>query len=166
MKKSCVYLGILGILGSPFLLATPEAKASQSGWIQIEKIAYDFQDIVRVELQGVVTESTDPSHKGKLMPFTQSLHFSGGFSKPLQKAFPTIPEVRAWALNTPCSEVHEIMLNPHRESGNRASQKLQSKMSPFSVTLIGVRAETKGAPVSELVFCKKFEATGQNQAPR
>jgi len=166
MKSSHVCFGVLAILGVSFLISGTQAKASPAGWIQIEKIAYNFQDIVRVELQGVVTESTDPAHKGKLMPFTQSLHFSGGFSRPLQKAFPAIPDVRVWALEAPCGEVHEITLNPHRESGNRASQKLQSKMSPFSITLTGVRAETKGTPVSEMVFCKKFEATGQTPSAR
>jgi len=135
MKSSHVCFGVLAILGVSFLISGTQAKASPAGWIQIEKIAYNFQDIVRVELQGVVT-------------------------------FPAIPDVRVWALEAPCGEVHEITLNPHRESGNRASQKLQSKMSPFSITLTGVRAETKGTPVSEMVFCKKFEATGQTPSAR
>ncbi|MBU6152734.1 MAG: hypothetical protein KGP28_00400 [Bdellovibrionales bacterium] len=131
---------------------------AQAGWYHVEKVSLEFHELIRVELQGTVVESSDPSLKATSIPFLQSLHYFGSLSRSERRYFPSISEIRTWILSDVCKETHEQTLKPMREVGNIGINPIKSKVKPISVTAIGTRIDSKGATYSETVFCPRHSA--------
>jgi|GEM_PF-4248315 len=139
--------------------AASDAGSHAPGVIQLEKISYDFLDIVRVELRGVVVESADNAHKGSSIPFVQTLYFFKNVSNPIQKSFSEVSELRAWAENEPCKEFQQVTLSPLHETSSQGISPMLTRLRPQSVTLVGTRIDSKVmdpkvSPISETVYCK------------
>jgi hypothetical protein len=145
--------GVSGTMSILFCLFAPTHSSAQSGWYQVEKLSLGFHELIRVELQGTVAESSDPALKSMAIPFRQTLHYHGSITRPERKYFPSVAEIRAWITTEICKETHDQTLRPLRETGSIGSSPIRTKTKPESVTATGTRIETKGAPLSETVFC-------------
>ncbi len=154
MKKILLFPGYF-FLAATILTGALFARASTpSGWYQVEKLTLEFHELLRVELQGVVRESSDPANLSMTVPFLQTLHYYSSISRIDRRAFPSVAEIRAWINREVCTEIHEQVLKPLRETGNIGIQPIKSKVRPISVTAIGTRVETKDTPLNDTVYCK------------
>jgi hypothetical protein len=142
-----------GLLSLLVCLFCTQSSSAQSGWYSVEKVSLEFHELIRVELQGMVAESADPTLKSMALPYKQTLHYYGSLSRPERRYFPSVAEIRAWVTTEICKETHEQTLKPMRENGSIGSIPIKSKTKPSSVSVTGTRIETKGAPLSETVFC-------------
>ena len=149
----CSILTLIKSVTLAFAFFSASISMARVGWYHVEKVSLEFHELIRVELQGTVVESSDPALKATSIPFLQSLHYFGSLSRPERRYFPSISEIRAWILTDLCKETHEQTLKPMREVGNIGINPIKSKVKPTSVTARGTRIETKGATLSETVYC-------------
>jgi hypothetical protein len=141
-----VVFGLLSMNGNSY--------ANRDDWTQIQRVSFDFQTFIRVELQGKVIESKDENHLGRPLTFHQSLAYHGTRSRDLNRSFKSTIEIKHWIESELCAEIHELTLHPAREAGVKGNSDLQAQMQATSVTAVGTQLGTKGVPVSLSIYCK------------
>ena len=130
------------------------AQAQTPGY-QIDKVVFEFHNVLKVGFTGSVSDSKDPAQKGMAVPFTISLHYQGIAQREVQRAFQTRGEWVAWIENELCKEIQDVKMTPLREQQSQAESAVMTRLKPQLVNVSGVRTESRPESFDEMVVCPR-----------
>lgn len=120
----------------------------------VNQVSYDFDTHIRVGVQAQVLEAPDATLVGQPAPYIQSLRYSASKSVVINQQFSSMNAVQTFMNDQLCKEIHEVTLNPIRDSGVKGNQTFIAKMKANAILVTGLNVTDKGKTFTKSLFCK------------
>jgi hypothetical protein len=121
-----------------------------------EKVSFDFNTWVRVEVSAKVVESDDASLKGENSPFIQSLLYTGSISQPFHGNFDSEASMKDQARLQFCSSLFDVDTVPQREKGAKGIRTFKQKLKPSFIAITGILIREKDSKsFTSMVTCSR-----------